>query len=363
MTDTKKCDSGTSDITSRQGNQRLSLDRLRWWEGLGYGMFIHFGMSTYVNLEGKVFFKPDGSDPPARYAPDRLDVNQWVSAARDAGMKYAVLTAKHISGFCLWPSKHTDYSVTNSGNTTNVVEEFVDSCRRCEVLPALYYSAYDNHHRYGSRTRSDFASKKAYFEQAKKRIAFGGREVGRQDDDERMPYTTSHYQSFMTAQIKELLTEYGSLLEIWIDHPDAVGRGYRTFLYNYMAELQSEIMVMMNNGTPSSEGYDIDYAWPSDLIAMEEGARSGAIHEKWRTIEGKEYYLPGEVCDSIAAIRQDWFYLEDDEPRPTAELAEQFQACRKAGVNYLLNVPPVKHGLIPSSFIEWLNELRKEAGI
>jgi len=203
----------------------------------------------------------------------------------------------------------------------------------------------------------------AFFELAEKKIPFGSRRIDYQDSDERMPYTTSLYQAFMTAQIKELLTEFGPLLEIWIDHPDVMGRGYRTYLYNYMAELQPEIIIMMNNGTPSSKGYDIDYAWPSDLIAMEEGGRSGAAHEKWRTIESKEYYLPGEVCDSIAPIRKDWFYLEDDQPRPLRELLEQFQACQKAKINYLLNVPPDKHGLIPSIFIERLIELRKEAGI
>ena len=101
-----------------RGHQRLTLEQLQQWEKLGYGMFIHFGMSTFVDLDGKVFFKPDGTDLPTAYSPDRLDVDQWVCVARDAGMKYAVLTAKHISGFCLWPSRHTDYSVANSGDTT-----------------------------------------------------------------------------------------------------------------------------------------------------------------------------------------------------------------------------------------------------
>ncbi|MHC4445506.1 MAG: alpha-L-fucosidase [Planctomycetota bacterium] len=353
----------SSNGETRRGHQRLPLEKLQWWEGLGYGMFIHFGMSTFVDLDGKVFFKPDGTDPPGTYAPHLLDVDQWVSLARDAGMKYAVLTAKHISGFCLWPSNHTDYSVASSGNTGNVVEKFVTACQKREILPGLYYSAYDNHHRYGSRTRSDFPSKQAYFELAEKKVPFGGDDVGLKDSKDRMPYTTSHYHSFMTAQIKELLGQFGPILEIWIDHPDALGRGYRTFLYDYMARLQPDIIVMMNNGTPSSSGYDINYAWPSDLIAMEEGARSGADHEKWRTIEGKKYYLPGEVCDSIAPIRKDWFYLENDEPRPIVELLEQYRACQKAGVNYLLNVPPDKHGLIPSNFIERLKEIRKEANL
>jgi alpha-L-fucosidase len=349
--------------SDQRGAQRLTIEQLQQWERLEYGMFIHFGMSTFVDLDGKVFFKPDGRDPASAYAPDRLDVDQWVSVARDAGMKYAVLTAKHIAGFCLWPSRHTDYTVAHGGDTTNVVEELVRACERRGVRPGLYYSSYDNHHRWGSRTRSDFASKQAYLQLAARRLEFGGQSCAREDDDERMPYTSSHYQSFQTAQLSELLTDFGPLVEVWIDHPDALGRGYRTFCYQHVARLQPDAVIMMNNGTPTSEDYDVDYAWPSDLIAMEEGAREGNRHRKWRTIEGGEYYLPGEVCDSIARIRQDWFHLDGDRPRPVGDLVRQFRACRQSGVNYLLNVPPDRHGLIPDEFRETLCRLRVEMGL
>jgi len=348
-----------SDTQQQQpGSQRLAIEQLQAWERLGYGMFIHFGMSTYVSLEGKVFFKPDGSDPPSCYRPDLLDVDQWVSVARDAGMTYAVLTAKHISGFCLWPSKHTDYTVADSGNRTDVVEAFVRACEKRGVLPGLYYSSYDNHHRFGSRTRSDFPSKQAYFDFAARRLPFGSTGPTA-PDAERMPCTTSLYQSFQTAQITELLTQYGKLVEVWIDHPDALGRGYRTYLYREMARLQPEIVVMMNNGTPSSEEYDVDYAWPSDLIAMEQGEVSDRKYRKWRSIEGREYYVPGEVCDSIAPIRQDWFWLPDDRPRPMEQLVRQFHWCSSGGANYLLNVPPDRCGLIPADFVAALQDLRK----
>ncbi len=341
-----------------RGAQRLSVEQLQAWEQLGYGMFIHFGMSTYVNLQGKVFFKPDGSDPAPCFNPDRLDVDQWVSVARDAGMTYAVLTAKHISGFCLWPSRHTDYSVAQSSNRTDIVEAFVAACEKRGLRPGLYYSSYDNHHRYGSRTRSDFPSKQAYFDLADKRMPFGSAHVGPPDEN-RMPYTTALYQSFQTAQLTELLTQYGRLAEVWIDHPDCLGRGYRQYMYQEMTRLQPDSVVMMNNGTPSSEDYDVDYAWPSDLIAMEQGEVSDRKYLKWRQIEGREYYIPGEVCDSIAPIRQDWFWLPDDQPRPMDQLLKQFHWCRSGGANYLLNVPPDRHGLIPASFIGDLQELRK----
>ena len=141
---------GDVDDSPAPGNQRLSLEQLRKWESLKYGMFIHFGMSTFVQK-----LMPDGKDPAAVYAPDRLDVDQWVSVARDAGMTYAVLTAKHFAGHCLWPSKHTDYTVANSADKTNVVERFCRACEKRGVLPGLYYCSSDNHHRFGSRTRLD----------------------------------------------------------------------------------------------------------------------------------------------------------------------------------------------------------------
>ena len=253
----------------KKGSQRLTVERLQKFEALGYGMFIHFGMSTFVAAE-----LPSGNDLPSVYAPDKLDVDQWVSVARDAGMKYAVLTTKHVAGHCLWPSKHTDYTVTNSGNKTDVVKQFVDACGKRGVLPGFYYCSWDNHTRLGSSTPSDKREKLE-------------------------AYTTSLYQSYQTAQIEELLTQYGPIAETWIDIPGVLGRGYRTFLYRHVATLQPDTVIMMNSGISTGKEYRVDYAWPSDLIAIERNVPPGEGHAKWRTIEGKEYYMPGEVCDPI----------------------------------------------------------------
>ena len=107
------------------GSQRLTVAKLQAWEELGYGMFTHFGMSTFVGDE-----LPEGKAPATTYNPDQLDVDQWIQIARDAGMKYAVLTAKHVAGHCLWPSRHTDYTVAHSGNRTDVIGAFVKACQR-----------------------------------------------------------------------------------------------------------------------------------------------------------------------------------------------------------------------------------------
>ncbi len=318
------------------GSQRLALDQLRKWEALRYGMFISFGMSTFVQKE-----IPDGQTPAATYAPDRLDVDQWVAVARDAGMQYAVLTAKHVAGHCLWPSKHTDYTVANSGNKTNVVEKFCKACAQRGVRPGLYYCSWDNHNRFGSRTRSDIR----------------GSSPGH---DNLPPFTTSLYQNFQTAQVTELLTEFGPIAETWIDIPGELGRGYRTFLYNHIAGLQPQTVIMMNSGTPDGVNYNIDYAWPSDLIAIERGIPPAGGYRPWREIEGRKYYIPGEVCDPIG---KEWFWETGDKLRPDEILLKQYQACCGGGVNLLLDVPPDTHGRIPAETVAALMRLRKNAAI
>ena len=320
-------------IKNSQFSQRLSLEKLQAFESLQYGMFIHYGMSTFVQKE-----IPDGSQPASTYAPDKLDVDQWVCVARDAGMKYAILTTKHVAGHCLWPSKYTDYTVANSANTVNVVEEFCKSCEKRGILPGFYYCSWDNHNRFGSKVEHP---------EVENGVALPA-------------FTTSVYQTFQTNQITELLTQFGPIAEMWVDIPGVLGRGYRKFLYDYIASLQPNTVIMMNNGICDGTNYDIEYAWPSDIIALERNVPPGEGHQKSREIEGKTYYMPGEVCDPIG---KEWFWVVGDDPRSDEDLLKQYQNCRDGEVNFLLDVPPDTHGLIPENFIGSLMRLRKNLGV
>ena len=160
------------------------LEQLKAWQSWGYGMFISFGLSTFLAEE-----HPSGEHPSSVYAPDQLDVDQWIQVARGAGMKYAVLVTKHASGHCLWPSKQTDYHVGSSGNQTDVVAAFVRACAKYDIRPGLYYCSMDNYHTFGSLTPTDLGWDGAYF-------------------------TTREYQEFQTAQLEELLTGYGRIAEV-----------------------------------------------------------------------------------------------------------------------------------------------------
>jgi len=308
------------------GDQRLSVEKLRQWEQLGYGMFIHFGMSTF---DGDEFSKGDKS--ASLYNPDKLDPNQWVAVARDAGMKYAVLTAKHVAGHCLWPTKYTNYNVSNSGNKTDVVESFLKACRLKGIMPGLYYCSWDNHNLFGSGTPTNLSWATAF--------------------------TTSEYREFQWKQLEELLTQYGPIGEVWLDIPHFLPRDYRQKLYDQVAKWQPDAIILFNHGIGDGSEFKINTAWPTDVITIERFLPNSVTgHVKWREIEKKRYYMPAEVCDPIG---KEWFYKENDVPRSDAELLGMYLICRSRGANLLLDVPPDKHGLIHQKYIDALQRLRR----
>ena len=311
----------------KTGHQRLDLDALRQWESLGYGMFIHFGMSTF---DGDELSK--GDKPSTFYAPDQLDVEQWIVTAAEAGMKYAVLTAKHVSGHCLWPTKLTDYHVGTSGNKTDVVGKFVKACRKHGIMPGLYYCTWDNHNTFGSITPT-FATK-------------GEKSA-----------LTDEYRDWMYAQLEELLTSYGAIGEVWIDIPWLLGSEFRKKLYNRIAELQPSALIVMNHGISDGAVLNADAVWPTDVVTIERSLPSSRVgHIRWRKILGTNYYLPGEVNDPIG---YEWFYVDSDPLRSVEELAGMYMISRARHANFLLDVPPDRHGLIPQKSVNTLKLLGK----
>jgi len=257
-------------------------------------------------------------------------------------MKYAVLTTKHVVGHCLWATKLNDYHVGTSGNKTDVVEAFVKACEKRGVLPGFYYCSWDNHNVFGSQTPSHTAT----WERAQLGLV----------PDTQLAFTTRAYMDFQSAQIQELLTQYGNVGEVWIDIPCVLSRFYRQELYGQIAKLQPQAVIMMNNGISDGSNYPIAKAWPVDIIAIERFLpKSHTGHVKWREIEGKNYYMPGEVCDPIG---REWFFTEDDVPRSDEELLGMSLVSISRGTNLLLDVGPDKHGLIPEKYIAALQRLR-----
>ena len=297
-------------------------------------MFIHFGMSTF---DGEEFSR--GDRPSTRYAPDRLDVDQWVAVAADAGMRYAVLTAKHVAGHCLWPTGLTDYHVGTSGNTTDVVGAFVDACQRRGIAAGLYYCSWDNHHLFGSVTPSQTPISRAF--------------------------TTRQYRDFQLGQVEELLTRYGPVAEVWIDIPAVLGADGRRDQYDQIAKLAPDAVVVMNAGFRGRrERVDLDTAWPTDVLTIERDLPSSpGGYDPWHELDISadlrgSYYLPAEVCEPIGS---QWFYTDDDLLRTDAELLGMRLVCRERHASLLLDVPPDRHGRIPDASASALRRLADDS--
>jgi alpha-L-fucosidase len=229
---------------------------------------------------------------------------------------------------------------------TDVVGAFVRACERRGVRPGFYYCSFDNHHTFGSVTVDHAGIPFDTVEQVHA-IEKGGR-----------AFTTSTYQDFQLNQITEILTQYGKIAEFWLDEPGVLGRGYRTFLYHHIAGLQPDCVIVCNGSYGDTERWDPWFTWPQDVIGYEISALPERGHARWRTVEGKRYYLPAEVYDLIG---QHWFWVEGDKPRPDEILLKLYGATRKGGGNLLLDVPPDYHGLIPDTYRDALMRLRKHA--
>lgn len=299
-----------------QSGPATSKDQVAGWEAMKYGMFIHFNMNTYAGCE-----YDNGQLSPLAFNPDKLDVDQWIRTARDAGMKYAVLTAKHTGGFCLWDSKVTwkgaeyDYDVASSPCKTDIVAEFMESCKKYKVKPALYYCLWDDHNQKGS-------TKEEYFH-----------------------LTRDH--------ITELVTRYPGLVEIWIDIPGQLEPDQRKELYNIVKKHQPQCLVTCNNGFTDGT---VLYTFPTDITNGERTLPPGCGHNPVRVVNGRQYYIPMEVCQTI---NQNWFWFPEDVTKSVRTLYHWYQQTIVRGANLLLDVPPDKSGRIPETLYDRLIELKK----
>ena len=134
-------------------------------------------------------------------------------------------------------------------NTSDVVEAFVKACEKRDVRPGLYYCSFDNHHLFGSVTVDHAGFPYDTVEQVHF-IEKNGK-----------AFTSSFYQDFQTNQVTELLTQYGPITEVWIDEPGVLESGYRTFLYEHIAGLQPEAVIVMNGSYGDTEKWDPWFTW------------------------------------------------------------------------------------------------------
>ncbi len=310
--------------------------RMRTWISYRYGMFIHFGMNTFVGTQQVP--KP----PPATtYAPPALDADAWIKLAKDAGMKYAVLTTKHSGGFCLWDSKapwhgrEFDYDVAASGNKTDVVKAFVDACKKHSVAPGFYYCLSDT-----------YANKSAPIPQLFRKGA--------------MPNDAFELAK---AQLAKLATNYPDCHYFWLDTPGTATRAQQAALYDLLGRKNSENRVHMNThyaahaktGDQSLLEKKMNQAYASDFLNTESRQHPEGVVSKTQRWNGKTLFMGYEHCDMAG---HGWFDPKGD-PKPVDELFRLYQSVRQNGGNLLLDVGPTRDGVIRPAFRETLLQLKE----
>lgn len=288
----------------------LPTTRQLHWQELEFGMFCHFGVNTFTNKEWG-----DGNEDPQCFHPTHLDCRQWARVARQAGMRYAILTAKHHDGFCLWPTATTEHCVRNSPwrqGQGDVVREFVDACRAEGILPGVYCSPWD-------RNASCYPDPQAY-------------------------------SAFYTAQLRELCSNYGPLAEIWFD-----GAGSEGYTYDWEAimstvrQLQPEAIIF-NMGDPDIRwgGNETGFA-PSHLSNLVEGTLPDGTNA--------QIYRPVEVDTTLCQSHQQlWFWHPDSAQhlRSLDELLGVYYRSIGHGANLLLNVAPSAAGVLEKTEVDHL---------
>lgn len=319
------CSAPEKQVPQPTKGQQAMIDRK-------YGMFLHFGMNTYLNVEWS-----DGTAPASTYAPPADMAEKaagWVKNAKRAGMRSIVLTTKHHDGFCLWDSKYTEYDIANPTieNKIDIVKAVSDACHKEGVAFSVYYSLWDRH------------------------------ELSYQKSDKRV------YIQYMKNQLQELMTQYGTVHELWFD--GAWDRKTEDWhlqeVYDFVKSMQPDCQISTNwtigkRPVDMQEGDSIIY-FPSDFRLWDPFLPVKDDPKIYKH-SGKEYYLPFESTQTISVIGS-WFnHPEDSTIRDVEELEEIFYVSTSNDNCLLLNIPPATTGEQNPKAIENVMQLARLLGI
>ena len=266
-------------------------DRMKWWTHDRFGMFIHWGLYSikakhewirnYEKISNEAYQVYFDEFDPVRFDPDL-----WAAVAKAAGQKYAVLTAKHHEGFCLFDSRHTDYKATNTPAGRDLVREYVDAFRAAGLKVGFYYSLIDWHH-------PDYPCDHLH---------------PMRDDAEykARPRDFNRYLDYMHAQVKELCTNYGQIDVMWFDfsYGEMSGEKWRArqlvdMIRKYQPNVIIDNRLTLGHVDPKARGLgDLgDFCSPECIIPS----------EGMRDADGKP------VCwESCITLNANWGYNRDD---------------------------------------------------
>ncbi len=311
-------------------------ERMKWWTNDRFGMFIHWGLyalparhewvktqERMTNEDYRIYFE--------EFNPDLYDPREWAKMARDAGMKYVVLTAKHHDGFCLFESEYTDYHAGNTPYGKDLVKEYVDAFRAEGMGVGFYYSLIDWHHPHFTidRVHPQRTTSAEEYEKMNQ-----GRDM-------------AIYREYMKNQVRELLTNYGKIDIIWLDYsyPGEFGKGRDDWgsveLLKMVRELQPDILV--NDRLDLKEYRDgWDFTTPEQFKV-----------QSWPEIDGEK--IPWETCQTLSGS---WGYYRDEHTwKDNKQLLVLLIESVSKGGNVLLNVGPTGRGLIDYRARQALKEI------
>ncbi|MGN1069215.1 MAG: alpha-L-fucosidase [Candidatus Fimadaptatus sp.] len=316
--------------------------RVEWFKRARFGMFIHWGLyavparGEWVRSVERISVE-DYQQYFDEFNPVDYDPRKWARACKQAGMQYAVLTAKHHDGFCLFDSKLTDYnSVKCCGR--DLVREYLDAFRAEGIRVGLYYSIIDWHH-------PDFPH-------------YGDKQHPMRDNPayKDYKYDFDKYLEYMHGQIKELCTNYGKIDIFWFDfsYDDMRGEKWKaTELVRMIRSYQPDVL-MDNRLEVSGEGFGSlatqnpteycgDFVSPEQIIPPE-----GVVDDMGKPV----------VWESCITMNNNWGYNSRDNHFKTADIViKKLVECVSKGGNMLINVGPDARGNIPAQSLEILEKV------
>lgn len=268
-------------------------ERIKWFQDLGFGMFIHWNVD--VSLGAVISHSLAGASDeyvdryikelPAFFNPKKFDPEEWATLARLAGMKYVVFTTKHHSGFCMFDTKSTPFNVMNTSFKRDVTKEIIEAFRKQGIAIGIYFSP------------EDFL----FFYQ-------NNIPLGRLQNEKQFPMNNPKLMDYDKQQVKELLTNYGKIDIMFFDGP---GDGLR------------------------------EYAWSinPDLVITRD-----AMNTPEQNIPDQASPRPWEACYTMGT---DWQYKPTNDPHKSGtEIINMLIEIRAKGGNFLLNVGPKPNGEI-----------------
>ncbi|GAB4564014.1 MAG: alpha-L-fucosidase [Anaerolineae bacterium] len=303
----------------------------QWWYHDRFGMFIHWGL--YALAARHEWVKNRERIPDEVYQkyfdhfnPDLYDPREWARVAREAGMKYFVITTKHHEGFCLWDSKYTDYKATNTPYGKDLLRPMVEAFREEGLRVGFYYSLIDWHHpEFPVDRHHPMRDDPVYREQNKHR-------------------DVRKYAEYLHAQVRELLTEFGQIDLIFFDfsYPGEDGKGRDDWqsekLLAMVRELQPKILVNDRLDLLDVPG-GWDYRTPEQVVVQE-----------WPKLNGKPVLW--ETCQTFSGS---WGYHRDEATWKSVEqLVQLLIDTVSKGGNLLLNVGPTARGTFDDRAMERL---------